>query len=141
MSRVYWDSMVFAYWLEDHPAFAPRIEHIFNAMMTRGDTLCTCFLALGECLAGPLKHRKLQTAGRIEEFFDSGLVEMVPFDRKAAGEFARLRATSGVRPADAIHLGSAASAGIDVFLTNDESLHKLRVPGIQFIAGLNVNIF
>ena len=141
MSRIYWDSMVFVYWLENHPAYAPRVEHIFNTMLARGDTLCASYLALGESLAGPLKHGKLQTAARIEQFFDSGLVEMLPFDRKAAGEFARLRATSAVRPADAIHLASAASAGIDLFVTNDENLHRLRVPGIQFIAGLNVNVF
>ncbi len=141
MSRVYWDSMVFVYWLENHPTYAPRVEQIFDAMVARGDRLCTSYLAIGETLAGPLKHGKLRTAAHIEQFFDSGLVEMVPFDRKAAGEFARLRANWTVRPADAIHLASAASAGMDLFLTHDESLHKLRVPGIQFIAGLNVNIF
>ena len=141
MSRIYWDSTLFVYWLENHPSFASRVEHIFNTMMTRGDTLCTSFLAIGETLAGPLKHGRLQTAAHIEQFFDSGLVEMVPFDRKAAGQFARLRASSGVRPADAIHLACAGAAGIDLFLTGDEDLHKLRVPGIQFIAGLNVNVF
>ena len=141
MSRIYWDSMVFVYWLENHPTYAPRAEHIFRSMLTRGDRLCASYLSLGEVLAGPLKHNRVQLAAKIEQFFDSGLVEMLPFDRRAGGQFAQLRATCSVNPADAIHLACAAAAGVDLFLTHDKSLHKLRVQGIQFIAGLDVNVF
>jgi predicted nucleic acid-binding protein len=52
-----------------------------------------------------------------------------------------LRATANVSPADAIHLACAASSGVDLFITHDKTLHKLRVNGIQFIAGLDVNVF
>ena len=140
MSRVYWDSMVFVYWLEDHPSYAPMVEHIFQSMVARGDRFCASYLSIGEVLARPLKQKQAQLVERIEQFFDSGLVEMLPFDRKAAGEFARLRATTNVSPADAIHLACAGAAGVDIFLTHDKSLHKLRVKGIQFIAGLDVNV-
>ena len=141
MSRVYWDSMVFVYWLEDHPSYAPRVEYIFQSMMARGDRFCASYLSIGEVLARPLKQKQVQLVERIEQFFDSGLVEMLPFDRQAAGKFARLRATANVSPADAIHLACAGAAGVDLFLTHDKSLHKLRVKGIQFIAGLDVNVF
>ena len=46
-----------------------------------------------------------------------------------------------VTPADAIHLASAAAAGVDLFLTNDRALQPLLIPGIHFIAGLGVNLF
>jgi len=141
VSRVYWDSMVFVYWLEDHPSYAPRVEYIFQSMMARGDRFCASYLSIGEVLARPLKQKQVQLVERIEQFFDSGLVEMLPFDRQAAGKFARLRATANVSPADAIHLACAGAAGVDLFLTHDKSLHKLRVKGIQFIAGLDVNVF
>jgi predicted nucleic acid-binding protein len=133
--------MVFVYWLEDHPSYAPRVEHIFQSMVARGDRFCASYLSIGEVLARPLKQKQAQLVERIEQFFDSGLVEMLPFDRKAAGEFARLRASTNVSPADAIHLACAGAAGVDIFLTHDKSLHKLRVKGIQFIAGLDVNVF
>ena len=141
VSRVYWDSMVFVYWLENHPSYAPRVQHIFQSMLARGDAFCASYLSIGEVLARPLKEKQTQLAARIEQFFDSGLVEMLPFDRKAASEFARLRATIKVTPADAIHLACAGTAGVDLFLTHDLGLHKLQVPGIQFIAGLDVNVF
>ncbi len=141
MSRVYWDSMVFIYWLENHPDYAPRTERIFRTMVERGDQLCASYFSLGEVLAGPLKHNRLQLAAKIEEFFDSGLPLILPFDRKAASEFARLRATGKASPADAIHLACAASSGVDLFITHDKRLQNLRVSGIQFIAGLDVNVF
>ena len=68
MSRVYWDSMVFVYWLENHPQYAPRAEHIFRSMQSRGDQLCTSYLTMGEVLAGPLKRGQLQMARRLSVF-------------------------------------------------------------------------
>jgi predicted nucleic acid-binding protein len=133
--------MVFVHWLENHQQYAPRAEHIFRSMQSRGDQLCTSYLTMGEVLAGPLKRGQLQMAQEIERFFDSGLPEILPFDRNSAREFARLRATTNVSAADAIHLACAGASGVDLFLTNDAGLHKLRIPGIQFIAGLNVNVF
>ncbi len=141
MSRIYWDSMLFLYWLENHPVYAPKVEHILGSMLERGDSLCASYLSVGEVIAGPLKHGQVQLAAQIEQFFDSGLPQFLPFDRKAAGEFARLRASANISPADAIHLACAAASGVDMFLTHDKNLHKLRVPGIQFIAGLDANVF
>jgi|SRR5208283_2678795 len=141
MSRVYWDSMVFVYWVEGHPAFAPRVEHIFHSMLQRGDRLCASYLCMGAVLAGPLKHKHDLLAAKVRQLFDGNGIEMLPFDRKAAEVFAQLRASANVSPADAIHLGCAAAAGVDLFLTHDKSLHKLHLKGIQFIAGLDVNVF
>jgi hypothetical protein len=58
----------------------------------------------------------------------------------AAGR-ARIRANNRVSPADAIHLASAAQSGVNLFLTNDRVLPKLVISGIDFIAGLDVNLF
>lgn len=141
MSRVYWDSMVFIYWLESHPAYAPRVEFILQSMLTRGDRLCASYLTLGEVLVGPLKLQHAAFAANARKLFDGGHIEILPFDRAAAELFSQLRAVANVKPADAIHLSCASAAGIDLFITHDTGLQKLRVPGIQFIAGLDVNVF
>ena len=67
--------------------------------------------------------------------------EIVPFTLEAADRYARIRATPGITPADAIHLASAAQAGTDLFLTNDKRLLGKIVPGIQFIASLDTQFF
>ena len=38
---------------------------------------------------------------------------------------------------DAIQLSSAASIGVDLFITNDDRLQNKRVDGIQFIVTLD----
>jgi len=141
MSRIYWDSMVFVYWLESHPIYAARVEHILQSMIRRGDRLCASYLGMGEVLTGPVKHKNTTLAAKVRQLFDSDGIEVLPFDGKAAEIFAELRATENVSPADAIHLACAARSGVDLFLTHDRGLHRLKVQGIQFIAGLDVNVF
>jgi len=141
MSRVYWDSMVFIYWLESHPEYSARVEQIFQSMLERGDRLCASYFSMGEVLAGPLKQKHAALEAKVIALFDSVGIEILPFDRKAAERFARLRAVAKVSAADAIHLACASASGVDIFLTHDKSLQKLRVEGIQFVAGLDVNVF
>ena len=61
---------------------------------------------------------------------------MIGFDAQVAWRFATLRATHNLRSADAIQLACAAHSGVDLFITNDQHLHKLDVPGIGFITPL-----
>ena len=137
MSRVYWDTMLFIYLLEGHPTFAPRARQLLERAYRRGDSLFTSYLALGELLAGAEKSpdpaKTLAMRNTIEEMGFSCL----PFDGGAVVPFARLRAKQKVKIADSIHLACAASAGVDLFLTGDQHLAKLDVPGIQFIADFN----
>lgn len=141
MSRIYWDSMLFVYWLEDNPHFAKRVASIHARMSERKDELITSAVTLGEVLAGV--YRK-GPASRVDEIRD-GLVnllsEVVPFTSDTADHYARIRASTKIASSDAIHLACAASANTDLFLTNDKSLVGKFVPGIQFIASLDTQLF
>lgn len=141
MSRIYWDTMLFVYLLEDHPAFSPRVRSLLSRAHRRRDSLYTSFLALGEMMAGAEKSANPQAAESIREALAEMGFSFLPFDSNAVAPFSKLRAQRGLRAPDAIHLACAASAGIDLFLTGDKQLFKLDVPGIQFIADFNSSIF
>ena len=141
MRRIYWDTMLYAYWFEDHPQFGSRVQHIHQTMTDRGDQLYSSLFVLGEVLVGPLKLRNTSGAAFVEKFFLSSSVSLLSFSPSAAHLFADLRAREGVKPLDALHLAVAATAGVDLFLTNDRRLHRLAVPGIQFIATLDTDLF
>jgi predicted nucleic acid-binding protein len=141
MSRVYWDTMLFVYWLEDHPVYAKRVRHILAKMEERQDRLCTSSFTAGEVLVGPYKLKAPGIARQIREVFESQFVEVLPFTLGTADLYARIRAQYAVSPADAIHLACAAEAKTDLFLTNDAALPGKVIPGIHFIAGLNTNLF
>lgn len=140
MSRIYWDTMLFVYWLEDHPRYAPRMRQILEKMKVRKDQLCTSAFAVGETLVGFYKRGAIETANRVRSVFRQGTVEVIPYTLETADLYADIRATHTVSSADAIHLACAAQAGTDLFLTNDEALVGKVIPGIQFIAGLDSNI-
>jgi predicted nucleic acid-binding protein len=140
MSRVYWDTMLFVYWLEDHPQFAQRVQEIHSKMEQRKDLLCTSAFALGEILVGPYKLKAADVGQVIREHFKTSAIELLPFDAQTAELYARIRADHNVSPADAIHLATAAQANVHLFLTNDRRLSRLTVPGIHFIAGLDTNL-
>jgi uncharacterized protein len=141
MSRVYWDTMLFIYWLEDHPEYARRVDAIRSRMEERQDQLITGAFTFGEVLAGVYRKGNPQLADDSRRLLRSVVAEVVPFTLETADRYARIRGTTAVAPADAIHLASAAQAGTDLFLTNDKRLLGKIVPGIQFIDSLDTRLF
>jgi uncharacterized protein len=133
--------MLFIYWLEDHPQHAARMNRIHERMEERGDKLCTSVFTVGEVLTGLYKRDALEIASQVREAFLSPQIDLIPYTPETADSYARIRAGQRVSPADAIHLASAANAGVDLFLTNDHRLRSLVIPGINFIAGMDVNLF
>ena len=135
MSRIFWDSMLIIYLLEGNPTYSKRVQHLLQRSYERGDSLFTSFLAYGEVMAGAVNSpEKVSQIQRTMEEMGFGYL---PFDAGAVMPFIRLRAKNKLKVADSIHLASAASAGIDLFLTGDKQLMRLDVPGVQFIADFN----
>lgn len=141
MSRIYWDTMLFVYWLENHPQYRRRVQEIHSGMEERRDKLCTSILTVGELLVGARKTKNAEMERLVRAYFQTSAVEVLPFNWETTETFSRIRAEHNVAPADAIHLASAAQARVDLFLTNDRRLSRLTIPGIDFIAGLDTNLF
>jgi predicted nucleic acid-binding protein len=133
--------MLFIYWLEDHPQHAARMNQIHERMQERRDTLCTSVFTVGEVLTGIYRRGATDVASQVRAAFHSPQIELISFTADTADRYAKIRSGQRVSPADAIHLASAAQAGVDLFLTNDRRLQPLAISGIQFIAGMDVNLF
>lgn len=141
MSRIYWDTMLFIYWLEGNPQFGDRVNAIWSRMQERNDQLITGALALGEVLAGTYKLRAdKERIQEVKAALEIAISAVIPFTAETADAYGRIRGTLGIPAADAIHLACAATANTDLFLTNDKNLLGRVIPGIQFIAGLETDI-
>lgn len=140
MSRIYWDSMLLIYLLEDHPIFEPRVRGLLARSHRRGDSLFTSYLALGEILAGVERSGNRAAAEPVRAALAEMRFSFLPFDETAVLPFSRIRANTKVKAPDAIHLACAAAAGMDLYLTGDTQLFQLDVPGIQFIADFTSSI-
>lgn len=141
MSVIYWDTMLFVYLVEEGATYFGTIERLLTRMNERGDALCTSIFTRAEALVAPEKYGFPEQARKLRDYLQAPEVDILPFTADTADHYARIRATNKVAPADAIHLASAAAAGVDLFLTNDRSLQRIIVPGIQFVAGMDVDLF
>jgi predicted nucleic acid-binding protein len=136
MSRVFWDTNLFIYLLEDSGERARRVVSLRERMLARGDQLYTSALTLGEILVKPADAGDTALMQEYEQTIGAGAV-IVPFDQPAARAYAIIRKDRSIRPPDAIQLACAVNAHVDLFITNDERLSQKVIPGIQFVASLD----
>lgn len=135
MSRIFWDTNLFIYLFEDRGAPARRVLEVRQRMIERGDQLITSALTLGELLVKPTEAGRDDVCGEYVSRLQAAAL-VVPFDPRAAAVYARIRTDRTIRPPDAIQLASAAAAGVDLFITNDERLSRKAIPGIGFVTSL-----
>ncbi len=135
MSRIFWDTNLYVYLLENNPEFVPYVENLRIRMLTRGDQLLTSTMTLGEVLVKPTKAGDTERSRRYEKMILSSS-QIIPLDVAAARHYASIRCDRTIKPPDAMQLSCAASVGVDLFVTNDDRLQGKFVPGIQFIAPL-----
>lgn len=132
--------MLFVYLLERNPQYAVPVQQIYSRILDRRDRLVTSTFTLGELLVAPFKTGDIPLSDAVRGFLNGPDLDLLPLDARAAETYAEIRATTGARPADAVHLACAARANVDLFITNDKRLLGLRVPGIRFFASLDVAI-
>lgn len=136
MSRVFWDTNLFIYFFEGHEQFGPETRKLRERMLNRDDALITSAMTLGEILVKPRQHGDEARCQKYENVLKA-VSMIVPFDIEAARHYSSLRQHRGLKAPDAIQLSCAAAAKVDLFITNDNRLHALHVPGIQFIVPID----
>jgi len=136
MARIFWDTNVFIYLLEDQGPHGERVQAIYERMKQRSHRLFTSVLTLGEMLIKPLRANETELTQKLNRFFSSPVVTIVPFDERAARLYAQIRTDRSIEPPDAIQLACAGATGCHLFITNDLQLLRKSVPGVEFIAGI-----
>ena len=135
MSRIFWDTNLFVYLIEDKGELTERVVTLRERMIERNDELLTSALTLGEILVKPMEAGDATLLRRYEQAIAASAT-VVPFDQAAAPVFAALRRDRAIPPPDAIQLACASVASVDLFITNDQRLSRKVVPGIHFIQSL-----
>ena len=130
-SKIYVDTNLWIYFLEDHPAFAPKVRALFLAADRASCLLCANEIALAECLIRPARERDERRIAAYHTLFDEGAIEMLPLDGDLARRAAIAAGSLGLKLIDAIHYVSAREAGCRFFLTLDARFKSS--PGLTVI--------
>jgi predicted nucleic acid-binding protein len=136
LARIFWDTNLFIYLLEDNPTFTKAVLDLRGNMLARGDELITSTFTLGEILIKPVEKGDSKLTEEYRGLFSQPEITLCDFDRSAADHYSHIRQDRSIRPADAIQLACAAAVQVHLFITNDERLSRKIVSGIDFITSL-----
>ncbi len=136
MSRIFWDSNLFIYFLEGNDQLSLATKKLRQSMIGRGDLLLTSTLTIGEILVKPAALGDQARCKLYEEILGKAAI-IIPFELKTARRYAAIRSTTKIKGPDAIQLACAGEAGVDLFVTNDRRLQGKKLEGIQFIVALD----
>jgi len=138
MTHLFWDTNLYIYLLDTTSPFHPPVDAMRRKMLAAQIRLVTSTMTLGELIAGPRNDGNEALAAQYRAALTQSST-IVPFDERAADLYATIR-TQRVKQPDAIQLASAATHGVELFVTNDDKLWKLRIPGIHFIVSIETAI-
>jgi predicted nucleic acid-binding protein len=126
--RVYFDSCIVIYAVEEHPAFGSLIEARLASEANDGLIIQVSDLTEIECLVMPLRKANQALLEKFRQWFEK--VAVLSIERKVFREAAQLRANfAGLKTPDAIHLAMALHHKVDAIWTNDDRLSSI-APGL-----------
>lgn len=121
------DTMVFIYHIEEHPVYSQITESIFDAVEKGRRTAVTSVITLLEILVKPKIENNI---GAVKDYRDTLLtfpnLKIFDVDLKVSEKASDLKAKYCIRAPDAIQIATAILAGAGTFLTNDESLKRVK---------------
>jgi predicted nucleic acid-binding protein len=118
------DSAPIIYFFEDNPTFEPRFRAIFQAHAAGRVRFAVTTVTITEVLTGPLQAGDETLARRYRATFESWQVVELNID--IAEGAARLRASLGLKLADAIQAASAFAINAAALVTHDRDFSRVR---------------
>jgi predicted nucleic acid-binding protein len=131
---VYLDTNIWVYAYENDPTFGPAARQFMQSLRSGKHRLAGSLFVLNELLVLPTRRNDTFTIASYRQLFTSPNLELLPYTLASAQVYAQLRAFDRIKPLDALHLATAAAAGVDLFVTHDTKLLPRTVPGIGAVA-------
>jgi len=128
------DTQILIYYLEDNPEYADRIEKILEDVQQGKFQAVFSSIGLIEILTGPKKRGNYDLAAQYRQMIASipNLV-LKGINENIVEVASDLRARYNVATPDAILIATAIDFGADTFITNDQTLKKVKEIGIELL--------
>lgn len=125
--RIYFDTNVWVYAVESYPAFIQELIVLLQSIDQGNQIAITSELSLAEVLVEPLQEQnKARQDAYKRAIVNRNNVFVVPVLREILIDAAQVRADTGLKLPDAIHVATAVRSQCSTFLTNDGQLKSLR---------------
>jgi uncharacterized protein len=121
MQRVYLDTNVVIYYVEQHSVLFPQLKLRMLDPSRPVDYLFSDMVRL-ETRVGPLRRGDTALLAKYDHFFKALNTPVVVLDSTVFELATHLRVEHNLKTPDALHLAAAIAAGCDEFWTNDQRL-------------------
>lgn len=118
------DSAPIIYVLENHSRFGPRFKPLFDAHGAGNLRFAVTTITVVEVLTGPQRVGDEALARRYRATLETW--QPVPLDMDIAESAARLRASLGLKLADAVQAASALAINAAALVTHDRDFSRVR---------------
>lgn len=137
---VYLDTNIWIYAYENDPVFGASARKLLQSLHTGAHRIASSLFVLNELLVIPTRRNDQFAIASYRRLFRSTNLDLLPYTLQSTEIYARLRAFDRVKALDAVHLATAATGKVDLFLTQDTKLLPLAVPGIGALADLSISL-
>ena len=129
--RVYVDTNIFIYFLEQNTEFFPAAAPVLQAMDKQDFFGFTGEIAVAETMVGPYRTKNPASIATTRDFFRTNKsLTVLSHDSAIFDHAAQLRATERMRFIDAVHIATAVAAACTFFITNDTALRTIGGLGV-----------
>jgi predicted nucleic acid-binding protein len=126
VTRLFLDTAPVIYFVEQNPAYAARVNDLFDRIDAGTVGAVTSPITLAECLVIPIRRGPPHLVRDFTDLITAGAnVTFTPIDVAVAQEAARQRAAHNLTLTDALQVAVALAAGSGAFLTNDLTLKRI----------------
>jgi predicted nucleic acid-binding protein len=137
-NRIYLDTNVWIYAIEDFPEFSGVIRKLFQAIDQGRLTAFTSELSLAEALVKPIQSNSV----RYQEIYKAAIaptnqLSVIPVDRNILIRAAQVRANTGLKLPDSIHVATAISTNCTTLVTNDRRMRTAERISVIVLSQLN----
>ena len=132
MKKIYWDTCILIYRIEQISPWAEIIARKFSPQMDESLLFASHLVRL-ECRVLPLREGNLELLEQFDKLFAQPKVVTVPLDARVFNLATELRAQYRLKTPDALHLAAAISSECDEFWSNDDRLAKIAGSQIEVV--------
>jgi predicted nucleic acid-binding protein len=125
VKSAYLDASCIIYLIEGEAQLRAAVSQRLEAVSAEPDgRLVTSRLSLLECRAKPLREGDAGTLAAYDSFFSAARLFIVDLGPAVVDRATELRARYGLKTPDALHVAAALEAGVDFFVTGDETIKR-----------------
>lgn len=128
---IYLDTSAIIYSVERNEPYLTLLAPAWQ-QAAAGQFVVVCSeLVIAETLVRPIREGNTELAAAIRDVFSAPEVDLIPTTRQLWEDTARLRAETGLKTPDALHMATALRSGCTLFITNDTDFR--RVHGLTIV--------